>query len=219
MEILRINLDDSSSWLSAHARMRETIESKGTVIFSTDTIYGLGCNALDETAVRKTFLIKGRDAEKSLPLFVRELAQARSVASINKSQECFLKKVWPGKVTAVLKKRSELSGIVTGEKETAGIRIPNFPFINVFMEAISFPIIGTSANISGKQPFGDGASAFSYFKEQKFQPDLIIDAGRLPDSKPSTVVDLTVLTIVREGAVAREDIFRWWGDCLAEKTI
>lgn len=219
MELIRLKLEDLTSWGVAHARMREIFMRGGTVIFPTDTIYGLGCDASNPRAVEKVILIKRRDAEKSFPVFVRDISQVRSIANINKVQECFLKKAWPGKVTAVCKKRTELSSIVTGGKDTVGMRMPNFSFVNTLMADVSFPIIGTSANISGQEAFSDGNLAFLFFKEQDFKPDLIVDAGPLPVSRPSTVVDLISLEILRKGAISKEEIVAWWGECIAGKTM
>lgn len=214
-----MKLENLLSWKGIHDRMRGVLEKGGTVLFPTDTIYGLGCDALNPSATQRIILIKRRDPEKSFPVFVRDISQARSIAHINKAQECFLKKAWPGKVTTVCKKRIELPGVVTGGKDTVGMRIPNFPFLNTFMATLFFPMIGTSANISGEETFSDGNAALLFFKEQEFQPDLIIDGGALPLSKPSTVVDLVSLAIVREGAISKEDISAWWGQCMVEKTM
>lgn len=219
MEFIRAKLDDPASWEQVHIRMKAVFENGGTVLFPTDTIYGLGCDALNPIAAQRIILIKRRDPDKSFPVFVRDISQARSIAIINKAQECFLQKAWPGKVTAVCKKRSELPRVVTGGKDTVGMRLPNFAFLNTLMTNIFFPIIGTSANISGEEAFRDGNSALLFFKEQEFQPDIIIDGGRLPDSKPSTVIDLTTLAMLREGAISKNVISNWWGECMIEKTM
>jgi L-threonylcarbamoyladenylate synthase len=218
MELIRLRLEDEVSWGAAYERIKNVLIKGGTIVFPTDTIYGLGCDAMNIQAVQKIILIKRRDPQKSFPVFVRDISQARSISHINKAQDCFLKKAWPGKVTVVCKKRNELPNIVTGGKDTVGIRVPNFPFLNAFMVKISFPFIGTSANISGEETFPDGNSAFLFFKEEQFQPDLIIDGGRLSLSKPSTVVDLTSLALLREGAASKDDIVKWWGECMIEKT-
>lgn len=156
---------------------------KGEIVISpTDTVYGLICDATNKKTVKRLFKIKKRPREKPIPIFVKDIEMAKKLAKINPKQEKFLKKVWPGKVTVVLKSK---------DKKTIGLRIPNYKFINQLLSIINKPLTGTSANISGKPASTRIKEVIRQFQNQKHQPDLIIDAGNLKPAKPSMVIDLT----------------------------
>ncbi len=162
----------------------EAILKGQIVVFPTDTIYGLLCDVGNRKAMSKLFKIKGRAKNKQVPVFVKDIKMAKRFCYIDKKQEEFLKKVWPGKVTVVLKSK---------EGGTLGLRIPRGDFIRKLMSAVNRPISGTSANISGKPGSGRITEIIKQFKGRKCQPDLIVDAGNLKKSRPSTIVDLTAI--------------------------
>lgn len=172
--------------------MVKSIKQGEVVVCPTDTIYGLLADATNEKAVKKLLKIKKRNTQKPIPIFVKDLKTAKRLAQINKNQEKFLRKVWPGKVTTVLKRKNKLPKILFAERKTIGLRIPDYKIINQLLFIINRPLTGTSANISGKPPSTKIKEVISQFKNQKFQPDLIIDVGNLPKSKPSIVFDLTI---------------------------
>jgi len=166
----------------------KTIKKGGVVIFPTDTVYGLLADAMNKKSVEKIFKIKKRKKEKWLPLFIEDLKSAKKVAEINKKQERFLKSVWPGKTTVVLKRKKgiKLYGV---DKETIALRIPDYPLLDRILRVINKPLAQTSANISGKKPLDDVKKIINQFREIK--PDLIVSAGKLKSGKPSKVIDIT----------------------------
>lgn len=171
------------------------IKAGKVIICPTDTVYGLICNATNERAVKKLLKIKKRQARKPIPIFVKDIKMAKKLADINKNQEKFLKKVWPGKVTTVLKlktknKKLKIYGI---DKKTIALRIPKYKLINNIFKKLNFSLTGTSANISGRAASTKIEEVLKQFKNQKYQPDLVISAGNLPKSKPSIVLDLSRL--------------------------
>lgn len=184
-------------------KLNETIETivkaikeSKVLILPTDTVYGLVADAKNEKAVKKIFRIKRRLSQKPLPIFVKSLKMTKEIAFVDKKQEKFLKKIWPGKVTAILKAKPKAEklfkfGIVNSEKKI-GLRIPKYKLINLLLKKLNFPLTGTSANISGLSPSRKIKEVISRFENKKYQPDLVIDAGNLPKSKPSLVLDLTV---------------------------
>lgn len=156
---------------------------KGKVLVCpTDTVYGLLADAMNKKAVRKVYQIKRRTPGKPLPLFVKDIVMARKLAKVDPLQEQFLKKVWPGKVTVVLNSKT---------KGTIGLRIPKHQFITKLLKEFKKPLTGTSANIAGKEPARDIQEILLQFAKRKHQPDIVIDAGKLPFSKPSKVIDIT----------------------------
>jgi L-threonylcarbamoyladenylate synthase len=120
------------------------------IVCPTDTVYGLIADATNKKAVGKVFKIKKRPINKPISIFVKDIKMAKKLAKINRNQENFLKSVWPGKVTVILKpKRKFPKGVGRPEKEI-GLRIPDYKIINQLLSIIDRPLTGTSANISGK---------------------------------------------------------------------
>jgi len=183
VKIIKANLRNLKEIIKA-------IREDKVLVFPTDTVYGLICEATSKRAVEKIFKIKKRNKEKSIPIFVKNIKMAKKLAYISQRKEEFLKKVWPGKVTVILKKRKikkELYGV--GEK--VGLRNPNYKLINVLLNKLNSPLTGTSANISGKPDNTKIKEIINQFRNQKYQPDLVVNAGNLPKSSPSVVIDLT----------------------------
>ena len=169
----------------------EIIKKGGVVVYPTDTVYGLLGDARNERAVAKIFKIKKRPKTKPLAIFVKNIKMARKYAFMNKKQEKFLKKNWPGKITVILKSKNNLSEDVMAKNKTIGIRIPNCKLVNLLLKKISFPLAQTSANISGNSATTKIKEVLEQFERKKIVPDLIIDAGDLPENRPSKVIDLT----------------------------
>lgn len=183
-------------------RAKESIKKGEVLVSPTDTVYGLLADAKNERAVKKIFKIKKRPGGKPIPIFVKNIKMAKNLAFIDKNQEKFLKKFWPGKLTVVFKRKNKLTKILFGREKTIGLRIPNYKLVNLLLEKLNLPLTGTSANISGKPATTKIKEVLRQFQE--FQPDLVIDAGNLPKSKPSTVIDLTKKKpkILRKGAIS-----------------
>lgn len=157
------------------------VKSGSVLVCPTDTVYGLVCDASNKKAIARIYLIKKRPKSKPLPIFIRSVAMAKKIAKINKIQEEFLKKVWPGKTTVVL--NAKKSG-------TIGLRVPNSKFILDLIKCTG-PLAETSANISGEPPTTKIKEVLKYFKGRKYGPDLVLDAGDLKPGKPSQVIDFT----------------------------
>jgi tRNA threonylcarbamoyl adenosine modification protein (Sua5/YciO/YrdC/YwlC family) len=164
------------------------IKSGKVAIFPTDTVYGLVADATSKQAVKKVFEIKQRSKDKPLPIFIKDLSAAKKIAKINKKQEAFLKKVWPGQTTVVLerKKQVKLYGSINHK---IALRIPDYQPIRVLLEKIGKPLTGTSANLSGLSTKKEVKDILKQFSGNF--PELVVDTGKLKSSRPSTVIDLT----------------------------
>lgn len=188
MDILKLNLQNPQEEI-----INETINvltRGGCVIYPTDTVYGLGVNAFRVDAIERLFKIKKRPASKSIPIIVKDIEMLKKTAYFDRKTEKLLGSIFPGAVTIILQKRNIIPEILTGGKTTIGARIPACEFISLLMARLDFPITSTSANISGQNPSGDIKEVLSQFKGNP-KPDLVLDAGNLPRSEPSTVLDLT----------------------------
>lgn len=163
--------------------------SQGKVlVFPTDTVYGLIADAGNKTAFQRIFQIKKRNMARPLPFFVASIDHAKQIAQISERQEEFLKKVWPGKVTVVLEsKENEFNG----KDGTIALRIPDYQLVRDVLEKTGLVLTGTSANISDQPASCEIDEVVKQFQGQEEQPDVIIDAGNLPENKPSMVIDLT----------------------------
>jgi len=207
MKILKINKEDFNGVIK---KIIKLINQEKIIVFPTDTVYGLIGNAKSKTVVKRIFKIKKRFFQKPIPIFVKDLKMAKRLVRINKTQEEILKEFWPGKLTIVLRAKSTPKwwsrlGVLSKERKI-GLRIPNYKILNILLKKINFPLTATSANISGKKATTKIKEVLNQFKNKKSQPDLIVDAGDLEPSLPSTVIDLETLEILREGAISKKEI-------------
>jgi L-threonylcarbamoyladenylate synthase len=185
------------------------IQKGGVVIFPTDTVYGLIADAQNDFAVRKVFKIKNRRFSKPLPVFIKNIKMAKRLAYINQAQEKILKRFWPGKLTVILKARSvEFPKGILSKNKKIGLRIPDYRLLNLLLGKVNYPLVATSANISGKQPSSEIEKVLIQLKNQKYLPDLVLDAENLKDSLPSTVIDLTSRKILRKGKLSKIEILK-----------
>lgn len=190
MKILQIDLNGDCTDALKEAVF--VLERGGVIIYPTDTLYGIGGNALDKKAISRILEIKERPISKPLSIIVRNIRWAKGLAYISKRQEEILERIWPGKVTAVLSKREIVPDVLTGGYKTVGIRIPDSSLTDQLLKLFGYPLVSTSANLSGREPTQDINKIIDIFsKKLTRQPDLVLDAGVLPKSEPSTVLDLT----------------------------
>jgi L-threonylcarbamoyladenylate synthase len=160
------------------------------LVCPTNTIYGFFGDAENAKAVEKIFRIKHRKKEKPLGIFVKDLAMAKTIARVSPLQEKYLKKIWPGKVTAVLQVKKKFpKGVGTGK--TIGIRVSKHYFLDLLFLKFNHAIAQTSVNISDTPPLTRVRDMVRMFGKRRWKPDLILDAGTLPPSRPSTVIDIT----------------------------
>lgn len=166
----------------------------GLVVYPTDTIYGLGADALSEEAILKVYEAKRRPVAQPISVGVSDIEMAHGIARIGNSALRFMEEFLPGPVTAVVPARSSLPEILTGGTGMVGIRFPAHPVAIRLIRLLDSPITATSANLHGAR---DPVTP----DDCHVMHDLLIDAGRLPGT-PSTVVDLEQCVIIRRGALA-----------------
>jgi len=172
----------------------ESLKKGEIIVCPTDTVYGLICDALNKKAVEKIFKVKKRETSKPLGIFVKDIKNAKKFAFIDKNKEGFLK---DNKVTAILRAKKETLSELVYKDGTIGMRIPNYEILNLILEKFGKPVAQTSANISGKFATTKIDDILGQFAMEDV---IIIDAGDLPESKPSQIVDLTKnnIKIIRE---------------------
>jgi L-threonylcarbamoyladenylate synthase len=172
----------------------------GLVAFPTDTVYGVGAMAFDAAAVERIYAAKGRDVTKALPILLADEAALPEVAEeIRPEVRRLAATFWPGPLTIVVRKRDVVPEAVS-RGGTVGVRVPAHP-VTLELLSSSGPLAATSANPSGKP---DPMTADEVAAGLGDRIGLILDGGRAPGGRPSTIIDCTVSppALVREGPVS-----------------
>ena len=175
------------------------------IIYPTDTLYAIGCLALDQDAVARLREAKGREADKPLPVIASDIAQARSLAARwPDAAERLAAAFWPGPLTLVVPAAPILGAALLAGARSIAVRVPASEVARALAHAAG-PLVSTSANLSNEPPCLDVDSALRAFP----QATQAIDLGRL-EGAASTVVDATDelggARILREGRVERDRI-------------
>lgn len=157
------------------------------IVYPTDTIYGLGCKAGDKKALNKIYRIKKREKKKPLLVLISDFKMLRKYLLVDKKQEAYLRKVWPGPISVILNKKKLLPDELSARKSGVAVRLPKSRFLTKMIREVGEPIVSTSLNLSGKKPLENASNLAGYFKNIK--PDLIIDAG-IRRGRPSKLIDL-----------------------------
>lgn len=188
--------DDRSNLREVVERAVKVLEDGRVMVYPTDTVYGLGCDAGNTEALKRIFKLKERDDNKPLSVVVRDLAMIKKYAFVGDREEKIIKKLLPGKFTLVLRRKSRaLPRALTAGQNTIGVRIPDYDLTSEISRRFRNPYVSTSVNVSGEEPEVWGVDIIRKFQESYDQPDLMIDAGKLGteagDPVESTVVDVS----------------------------
>lgn len=184
----------------------KSIKDGSVIVFPTETVYGIGANALDKSAVKKIFMAKNRPTDNPLIVHISNYDMLDKVVSnVTKYEKILMDKFWPGPLTIILPKKEEIPNIVTCNLDTVGVRMPSNKIAINIIEKSGVPIAAPSANISGKP---SGTLVTDIVDELKDSVDYIIDGGISDIGLESTVVKLEndVVNILRPGAITKEDI-------------
>ncbi|MGB9661852.1 MAG: L-threonylcarbamoyladenylate synthase [Moorellaceae bacterium] len=182
------------------------LQRGGVVAFPTETVYGLGANALDGRAVRRIFLAKGRPQDNPLIVHVASLSMLRSLTSSLPSRALLLiQRFWPGPLTLVLPKSELVPPEVTAGLDTVAVRMPAHPVALALIKAARLPVAAPSANLSGRP---SPTTGHHVLRDLRGKIDAVVDGGPATVGLESTVVDLTsaVPTILRPGGITREQL-------------
>ncbi len=218
MRIIKINPKNPS--LKAIKVAARVISNGGVIIYPTDTIYGIGANALSRQAIDKIYKIKERSRKKPFSVIASDIKMAKKYCTIGAAQEKIFKTVFPGPFTLIFKvkstkgkteflscydsleqhkKRNNHKNIFTVYKKTLSVRVPNSKITSLLIKELKIPFTATSANISGLPGSGNIRKVLRQLglnnKKSNLlagrQVDLVLDAGILPKKDPSIIIDLT----------------------------
>jgi L-threonylcarbamoyladenylate synthase len=180
------------------------IRGGGLVVYPTETVYGLGADALDPEAVEAVFDAKQRPRDKPLSFAFPDWEAALDYVDVGETERAFMREFLPGPVTVVCEKTDDVPDALTAGSDRVGVRVPDHEVALALCERV-VPITATSANISGTPSVTDPAD---FAPELLERVDAVVDAGETPGGTGSTVVDVASGEILREGAVG--DAVREW---------
>jgi len=177
----------------------------GLVAFPTETVYGLGANALDPHAIARVFAVKGRPTFDPLIVHLPDRAALSQVAVADARAEALAERFWPGPLTLVLPRRPGVPDLVTAGLDTVGVRVPDHPAARALLRAAATPVAAPSAN-----PFGyvSPTTAAHVVDLLGDRVDLVLDGGPCRVGLESTIVapSLEPPRLLRPGGVSREDL-------------
>ncbi|CAA7599744.1 DHBP synthase RibB-like alpha/beta domain protein [Acididesulfobacillus acetoxydans] len=217
METKRIYISTSQPGREALAEAARILRDGGLVAFPTETVYGLGANAVDAAACAQIFRVKGRPQDNPLIVHVSGKAEALPlIREWSEAAELCARKFWPGPLTLVLPKSSVIPDEVTAGLDTVAIRVPSHPVALALIEETGLPVAAPSANLSGRPSPTSGAHVW---QDLRGAVPLILDAGSTQVGLESTVLDLSagIPTILRPGGVTREQLERLLGQVSVDK--
>lgn len=204
-----MTLDDGNTEEVA-ARAAEVLRAGGVIIYPTDTLYGLGADALSRDAFLNVCVIKDRDQRRPIHAVFADLAMAAEYAEISPMGETLARKFLPGPLTLVFKKKEHVTTGIGHNLASIGVRIPKHALCLALARHFGKPYTTTSANRSGEESPATLAAVLRQLGANTRRIDLAIDGGALPSFTRSSVVDVRGREpfIIREGAISARDIRR-----------
>ena len=199
-ELIKVRIEDENLIKEA----AKLLKSGDLVAFPTETVYGLGANALDESACQKLYEVKGRPENKAISLLVADRKMIEDVAIITPLAEKLIEKFFPGPLTLILPKLNMNMNWITGKLSTIGVRMPDNEIAISLIKNLGNPIAAPSANLSGEPA---PTTAEEVYKNLNGKIKLILDGGACTFGISSTIVDATGKNpvVLRQGSITIDD--------------
>ncbi len=220
METKRIRVADPK--METEEELKEAariLREGGLVAFPTETVYGLGANALDEKAAKKIYAAKGRPSDNPLIAHISGQEELKPLAAeIPDMAKKLMDLYWPGPMTLVFKKTDAVPYGTTGGLDTVAVRMPSDPVAKTLIRLAGVPIAAPSANRSGRP---SPTTADHVWQDMEGKIDMIIDGGPVGIGLESTIIDVTgpVATILRPGAITIEMVRAALGEAEMDPAI
>ena len=181
----------------------ESIKNGGIVIFPTDTVYGIGCDPYNEDAVERIYELKNRDSTKPLPILGYSKRFLENIVEFDETTNRIAEKFWPGRLTIVLPLKDDRLQKLSRGTNTLAVRVPNNKCTLAFLKKCEL-IVGTSANISGREPFTNPQN----IENELINCDIFLNDGIIQSSGPSTVIKIEngKIKILRSGSISKNDL-------------
>ena len=210
-------IDLSSAFDEGIAQGAALIKRGELCAFPTETVYGLGANALDKAAVSSIFIAKGRPGDNPLIAHVDGIEMAESIAHVTQEAELLMQAFWPGPLTIVMQKRGNVPYELTAGLQSVAVRMPANEGALALITASGVPIAAPSANLSGKP---SPTTAADVYEDMNGKIPLLLDGGPCEIGVESTVLALApVPTILRPGAITQDMLRRVIGEVALSKNI
>jgi L-threonylcarbamoyladenylate synthase len=196
------------------ATIAALVASGGVIVYPTDTIYGIGCDAFNPVSVQRVNSIKKRSAGQPLLILIPGLEWAHRLAmEIPPRFDRVVEKFWPGPLTLILRASGYAPRGAMAGGSTIGIRWAQNPFLQALMDEVGSPIVSTSANFSGGEPIREPNKGCGELLQHV---DMIVDGGPL-EGKESTVIDLSSdpPKVLREGSTTSASLQSVLGDWIS----
>ncbi len=181
-----------------------------TLIYPTETSYGLGCDASNQSAVDAIFTIKQRDENKPLLVVVSAVEMAKKILVWNNTIEKLSQMFWPGPLTIVGNAQPDcgLARGVVSKSGTVAVRVSADQTVQFLVDSIGKPVVATSGNISSKGDLYSADQVMQMFAGAAHQPDMLLSVGEIARNLPTTIVDAShdTINIIRQGAVTITDV-------------
>lgn len=204
METVIKKVDENNIDMGIIREMAEKIKNGETVIFPTETVYGLGANAMDEDAAKKIYAAKGRPSDNPLIVHIADIEEVDKIAlEVGEKAKKAMENFWPGPLTIILKKKEIVPNVTSGGLSTVAIRMPSNKIANALIRESKTQIAAPSANISGRP---SPTKAEHVVKEMSGRVSGIIMGGDCDFGLESTVVDFSEdkPMILRPGSITKE---------------
>ena len=181
----------------------ESIKNGGVVIFPTDTVYGIGCDPYNEDAVERIYELKNRDSAKPLPILGYSKRILENIVEFDETTNRIAEKFWPGRLTIVLPLKDDKLKKLSRGTNTLAVRVPNNKCVLAFLKKCEL-VVGTSANISGKEPFTDPQN----IENNLIDCDIFLNDGIIHSSGASTIIKIEngEIVILRSGDISENDL-------------
>ena len=201
-----------------YERAGEILRAGGIVAFPTETVYGLGGNALDPQAAGKIFAAKGRPSDNPLIVHISKPEDAEDIAYTNEDYYKLARAFMPGPLTVVLPKKDIVPDSVTGGINTVAVRCPDHKVARELIEVAGVPVAAPSANLSGSP---SPTTAEYVMSDMDGRIEMIIDGGQSRIGVESTVVSLTgeVCTVLRPGEIIPRELYEVVGDVVVAQAV
>jgi L-threonylcarbamoyladenylate synthase len=206
MEIIKCELKDGAPSIPA-SKVKHIVSELAAgrlVVYPTETVYGLGCDPFDETAVKRTYMAKRRPFDMAMSIMVKDLQMMEEVAYLDERARILVRKFMPGPLTIIVTKRPSVPDILTASTNEIGLRIPDNLVALKLIEEFG-PLVTTSANVhSHKNPM----TCQDAIDDLGGSVSIYLDGGKTVFGNPSTIVQLNdrEISLIRQGALCPETI-------------
>lgn len=219
METLIRKIDREQIDKAIVAEAGEILKKGGLVAFPTETVYGLGANALDEEAAKKTYAAKGRPSDNPLIVHIADISYLKAIVKeIPEAAAKLARRFWPGPLTMIFDKSEKVPYGTTGGLDTVAVRMPDDEIAREMILAGGGYISAPSANTSGRP---STTTAQHVEEDLSGKIEMIVDGGPVHIGVESTIVDMTVVPpmILRPGAVTKEMLEEEIGEVTVDEAI